>query len=295
MRFGNQRESGNIEDRRGARIPGGGVAIGGIGTIVVVLLGLFLGVDPSTILEMVEGGAPQQQSSMRPTGDSGAFNGQPTSPADEQQRHFVSQVLGSTEDTWHTVFAASGRTYQEPVLVLFSGATQSACGFAQAAIGPFYCPGDRKLYLDLNFLQRLQARLGARGDFAEAYVIAHEIGHHVQTLLGITQQATALRRRGDPDLDREVSIRVELQADCFAGVWANRANAAHGILERGDIEQGITAAGAVGDDNVQMRTRGYVVPESFTHGSASQRVRWFRTGLESGDMKRCDTFNAAQL
>ncbi len=176
-----------------------------------------------------------------------------------------------------------------------SGATQSACGFAQAAVGPFYCPRDRKVYLDLDFLRQLQARLGAGGDFAEAYVIAHEIGHHVQTLLGITQQAAELRARGDQELDRRVSVRVELQADCLAGVWANRANAARSILERGDIEKGIAAAGALGDDRIQMRARGYVVPETFTHGSAGQRVRWFRTGLESGDMRRCDTLSATQL
>jgi hypothetical protein len=209
-------------------------------------------------------------------------------------RDFVAVVLADTEDVWTEVFRRSGRSYREPTLVLFSGAVESACGFAQSAVGPFYCPLDRKVYLDLAFFKDLRDRFRAPGDFAQAYVIAHEVGHHVQTLLGISQEVVEMRQRLDTARANALAVRQELQADCFAGVWANRAHRARQILEAGDIEEGLDAAAAIGDDRLQQRTRGYAVPESFTHGSSAQRVRWFKRGLESGDPGACDTFKTAQ-
>jgi predicted metalloprotease len=208
---------------------------------------------------------------------------------------FVAAVLGSTEDTWTELFALGGRRYNKPTLVLFSGAVQSACGFAQAAVGPFYCPADRKLYIDLAFYRDLQDRFHAPGDFAQAYVVAHEVGHHVQNLLGIADEVQAARRKGGERQANALSVRMELQADCLAGIWAAQANRTKRILEPGDIEEGLGAAAAVGDDRLQMASRGYVSPESFTHGSSDQRVRWFRRGLDSGNIKVCDTFTAARL
>lgn len=322
MRLDDERESQNIEDRRGGGsgggggfgLPGGGIAVGGIGGVVLVLLALFLGVDPSVILGGGNQGGndapPPRSAPADPRGapmDPRSAPGQPRSaqnaPSAQQQqagnedpqRRFVAQVLASTEDVWTDYFRRMGRSYEDPTLVLFTGATQTACGFSQAAVGPFYCPGDHKLYIDLDFLRTLQAKLGAQGDFAEAYVIAHEVGHHVQNLLGIMRRTASLRQDGDEATQHAVSIRTELQADCFAGVWANQANRMRNILEQGDVEQGLNAAAAVGDDKIQMRSRGYVVPESFTHGSAQQRVRWFRTGLQSGDLQRCDTFGTDNL
>lgn len=248
-----------------------GLAGGGIGVLIIAVVALFLGVDPGVVLQGLTE-APQTRSAPLESGDADA------------QGDFVAAVLGSTEDTWAPIFEQSGLRYQEPTLVLFSGAVRSACGFAQAAVGPFYCPADQRLYIDLQFFADLQHRLGAPGDFAQAYVIAHEVGHHVQNLLGLMR---AVDRAGD----NEASVRTELQADCYAGIWASRNP---GILEAGDIEEGMAAAAAVGDDRLQMRSQGYVSPESFTHGSAAQRVRWFRVGLESGDPNRCDTFNAAR-
>ncbi len=290
MRLGDERESDNIEDRRGA---GGfgvspGIAGGGLGAIAIVVIGLFLGVDPSVLLQLIAGNEPPSPSQ--------SYAPPRQAPrGDDDLKHFVSVILAETEDTWQAVFQRLGRSYQDPKLVLFTGATQSACGFAQAAVGPFYCPGDRRVYLDLSFFRDLKTRFHAPGDFAEAYVVAHEVGHHVQNLLGIMERVDAARAHSSAAESNALSVRLELQADCFAGVWANQANGARHILEPGDIEQGLNAASAVGDDRLQMQARGYVVPESFTHGSSAQRVRWFKRGLDSGDLRQCDTFKARQL
>jgi predicted metalloprotease len=289
MRWEEGRESENIEDRRGM---GGfgvspGIAGGGIGAVAIVVIGLLLGVDPGFLLQLVGGGGgvapPPVAQSGRPAG------------GEDEMRRFVSVVLADTEDTWSEVFRRMGGRYEDPKLVLFSGATQSACGYAQSAVGPFYCPGDHKVYLDLSFFRDLRTKYGAPGDFAEAYVIAHEVGHHVQTLLGITERVNALRQRSSSAQANQLSVRLELQADCLAGVWANQANRARHILEEGDVDEGLRAASAVGDDRLQMRARGYVVPESFTHGSSAQRARWFRRGLDQGAIRACDTFNADRL
>jgi uncharacterized protein len=287
MRIEDQRRSEQIEDRRGISV-GRGVAGGGIGIVVIVLLAMFFGVDPSVLLQ---GGPspgavapePRQQVEARPPS------------REDKMADFVAAVLGSTEDTWTELFARSGRRYEKPTLVLFTGAVESACGFAQAAVGPFYCPTDQKLYIDLAFYRDLQDRFRAPGDFAQAYVIAHEVGHHVQNLLGIAERVHAAQRRAGEREANALSVRMELQADCLAGIWAQHANRAKYILEEGDIEEGLGAAAAVGDDRIQKASRGYVSPESFTHGSAQQRVRWFRRGLETGDIKACDAFSAAQL
>lgn len=280
MRWQSGRRSTNVQDRRGIRP---GLVGGGIGAVVLTIIALLLGVDPGAITQ----------------GDPGVAPGAETGPAgprpDDELADMVSVVLADTEDTWNPIFAEAGRDYQEPVLVLFDGAVQSACGFAQAAVGPFYCPTDHKLYIDLSFYRDLRNRLGAPGDFAQAYVIAHEVGHHVQTLLGITQQVSARRQQLSAAEGNALSVRVELQADCFAGVWANRAHRARRILEEGDVEEGLNAAAAIGDDRLQRQSQGRVVPESFTHGSSAQRVRWFRAGLESGDPETCDTFNATNI
>jgi len=212
-----------------------------------------------------------------------------------QSREFVSVVLADTEETWGEIFRQAGRTYEQPKLVLFSGAVESACGFAEAAVGPFYCPGDHKVYIDLSFYQELQSRFGAPGDFAQAYVVAHEIGHHVQTLLGISEQNMAARQRASQAEANALSVRQELQADCFAGIWAHNADRSRQLLEQGDVEEGLNAAAAIGDDRLQKQGRGYVSPESFTHGSSEQRVRWFKRGLESGSVQACDTFGTKQL
>lgn len=281
MRLEGERESVNVEDRRGGGLPIG-VAGGGIGTVVLVVLALLLGVDPRAILS--DGGgpvAPPQQNRYAP--DEGS----------DEARRFVGRVLASTEDVWTAVFRENGRRYDPPRLVLFSGAVQSACGVAGSAVGPFYCPADQQIYIDLAFFRDMDRRLGASGDFAQAYVIAHEVGHHVQAELGVARRVGELRERVGQAEGNALSVRMELQADCFAGVWARRAHEARGILERGDIEEGLGAAAAVGDDRLQRRARGEVVPESFTHGSSAQRVRWFRTGLGSGDLRACDTFGTA--
>lgn len=283
MRLGRSRRSENVEDRRGMAIPRG-VQIGGaggVGLLVVLLVAMALGVDPGAILQ--EGFDAQPPTSAPP----GAA-GEPAAPDSVQD--FVAAVLGETEDVWTEVFREAGRTYRPPRLVLFSGVVNSACGTAQSAVGPFYCPLDQKVYLDYGFFRDLQTRFGASGDFAEAYVIAHEVGHHVQTLLGITERVQGTRERADPSASNALSVRFELQADCLAGIWAHRAQRARQILEAGDIEEGIAADAAVGDDRIQQRTRGYVVPDSFTHGSSAQRVRWFRRGFEGGDPNACDTF-----
>ena len=291
MRLGDERESGNIEDRRGGGGRGGlpiGVAGGGLGTIALVLVALFFGVDPSVILSGGGGGQPDAPVA-RQEGSG------PSEVADDGQRRFVAQVLATTEDVWTEAFRRGGNTYQPPNLVLFSGTTQSGCGTAQTATGPFYCPLDQKVYLDTAFFREMERRLGAPGDFARAYVIAHEVGHHVQNQIGVLRRVDAERRGMGEAESNALQVRVELQADCFAGVWANRTQQMRQVLEQGDIEEGLNAAAAVGDDRLQRRSRGVVVPESFTHGSSAQRVRWFRTGLESGDIQRCDTFGTDRL
>jgi hypothetical protein len=285
MRIEDQRRSEHVEDRRGMSV-GRGVAGGGIGLIVIVLLALFLGVDPSLLLQGgPPAGAPQTEQRVETRAPS----------REDKMADFIAAVLGSTEDAWTELFARSGRTYRKPTLVLFTGAVQSACGFAQAAVGPFYCPADQKLYIDLAFYRDLQDRFQAPGDFAQAYVIAHEVGHHVQNLLGIAERVQAAQGRAGQRGAAALSVRMELQADCLAGIWAAHANRTKRILEPGDAEEGLNAAAAIGDDRIQMASRGYVSPESFTHGSSEQRVRWFRRGLETGDLKACDTFAVAKL
>jgi predicted metalloprotease len=283
MRLDNSRQSDNVEDRRasGPRIGGRGTI--GLGTIVLALVAMYFGVDPSVVLQMAEGPPVQQEApASRP-------------PANDPQAIFVSKVLGETEDTWAAIFQKDlNRQYVPPKLVLFRGATPTACGTGQSAMGPFYCPGDSKVYIDLSFFDELQNRFKAPGDFAQAYVIAHEVGHHVQHLLGISDQVDNLRRR-NPSQANALSVRMELQADCFAGLWAQRADAARNILEGGDVEEALGAATAIGDDRLQKQSQGYVVPDAFTHGSSAQRVRWFKRGLESGSLKQCDTFSASSL
>ena len=256
----------------------------GIGTIVLALIAMYFGQDPSVVLQGVQPSSP--------TGEQVPYE---ETPEEAQLREFVSVVLADTEETWGQIFSTAGQTYEEPKLVLFSGAVESACGFAQAAVGPFYCPGDRKVYIDLSFYQDLQSRFGAPGDFAQAYVVAHEVGHHVQTLLGISERNMAARQRASEAQANALSVRQELQADCFAGIWAHNADRSRQLLEQGDIEEGLNAASAIGDDRLQKQSRGYVAPESFTHGSSEQRVRWFKRGFESGDVKTCDTFAANSL
>lgn len=283
MRFGGQRRSGNIEDRRGLT-SGRGLAGGGIGVVIVALVAMFFGADPTMLLQGLQTGQPDEQAVQR---------GAPS--RDDPAADFVAAVLGSTEDAWGEIFAQAGRQYSRPTLVLFTGAVESACGLAQAAVGPFYCPADQKLYIDLAFFHDLQQRFQAPGDFAQAYVIAHEVGHHVQNLLGVAERVQRARQHASANNANALSVRVELQADCLAGVWANHADQRNRILESGDIEEGLNAAAAVGDDRIQMQSRGYVSPESFTHGTAAQRANWFRRGLNNGAVSQCDTFSAAKL
>jgi predicted metalloprotease len=280
MRWKTGRRSSNIEDRRGRRVAGGTVFKGSVGTIVLTLaLAYFLGIDPQVLLQLQQGGGqPEVMEDYQPT------------PQEVQLADFVSVVLGDTEDTWREIFSQSGRSYEEPTLVLFSGAVKSACGMASAAMGPFYCPADRKVYIDLAFFEDLRRQHGAPGDFAQAYVIAHEVGHHVQTLLGISSQVrSAQQGLGKADANA-LSVQQELQADCFAGLWGYHADRSRQVLEEGDIEEALNAATAIGDDRLQKQGQGYVVPESFTHGTSRQRVEWFKRGIESGDFERCNTF-----
>jgi uncharacterized protein len=291
MRFDDQRESDNLEDRRGSGSGGGGLRLGGgrmgLGTIAIALVAsYFLGINPLTVLNMLSGGG-------MPAIEQSAPAHRP--PADDQMAKFVSQVLASTEDTWHEVFRANGRQYQEPKLVLFTGATSTACGTGQSAMGPFYCPGDQKVYIDLSFYRDLKDRFKAPGEFAQAYVIAHEVGHHVQNLLGIADKVHSTQQRVGKVEANALSVRMELQADCLAGVWGKRTDTMKNVLEPGDLEAALTAASAIGDDRLQQQSQGRIVPESFTHGSSAQRVRWFKMGFESGDMNKCNTFKAAQL
>jgi len=288
MRLEDQSESSSVEDRRG----GGGFGIGaggvGVGTVVIALVAsYFLGIDPRVILGMAESmqGAPQTSQ-------------QPIDPARDPEAAMVSEVkkvLAKTEDTWEALFKEAGGQYRRPALVLYRNVTPTACGSGQAAAGPFYCPGDEKIYLDLSFFDQMARRFRAGGDFARAYVIAHEVGHHVQRQLGVTAKADALRQKMSSSEYNKVSVRIELQADCFAGVWAQYANRVHPFLDPGDVEEALAAANAIGDDALQRQSRGVVVPDSFTHGTSAQRMRWFRTGFDSGNLRSCDTFSAAAL
>ena len=284
MRWESGRRSDNIEDRRGMGLGGKGLVGGGIGTVGRALIARLMGVDPGSGLNQLADAPRTEQAANAPT-----------DPREERLKEFVSVVLADTEDTWGELFRRSGAQYANPKLVLFSGAVQSACGHAQAAMGPFYCPGDHKLYLDMSFFDDLARRHDAPGDFAQAYVIAHEVGHHVQTLLGIAEKVQAARQRAGEAESNRLQVRMELQADCFAGIWAHHADKARGILERGDLEEALGAAAGVGDDRLQRQARGHVVPDSFTHGSSEQRMRWFQIGAQTGEPKRCDTFKAARL
>ena len=311
MRWKGRRGSRNIEDRRGVggrrragrlQLPGGfgrggfrrgrGLprrmgrrGIGGIGMIVFVLIALYFGVDPGLLLQ----GSPSLDA------PSSTGSQAPRSAEEEELAAFVSVVLADTEETWHGLFERAGRRYVEPKLVLFTDTVRSGCGYAQSAMGPFYCPLDQKVYIDLAFYRDLRSKLGAPGDFAQAYVIAHEVAHHVQTLLGISEKVHDLRQQVSQSESNALSVRMELQADCLAGLWAHHADRQLQIIEAGDIEEALNAASSIGDDRLQRRSGGAVVPDSFTHGSSAQRVRWFKRGLESGDMERCDTFSADTL
>jgi predicted metalloprotease len=287
MRWEDQRESSNVEDRRGE---GGGFGIGGrhigIGAIVIALAGWgIFGINPLTTLGLLSGGgAPQvQQGPAR------------TPPQGDRNAAFVSTILASTEDVWTQIFQQGGARYVQPKLVLYRGATRTTCGTGQAAMGPFYCPGDQRVYLDMDFFDTMTRQLGASGEFARAYVVAHEVGHHVQNLLGITDKVDSMRGRISEAQQNALSVRLELQADCYAGIWANRSQQAKNWLDPGDIQSAIHAAQQIGDDTLQKRSRGYAVPDSFTHGSSAQRVRWFTQGYQSGSVKACDTFNARNL
>jgi predicted metalloprotease len=327
MRWRGQRESENVEDRRGQgggfgfpfprggmRFPGNGSRgrSGGIGILgLLVILGLmfFFGVDPRVIMQ---GGGPGGQPTTfpdirlpqsRPDATNFPVPGQrqgapvqrPQSTSEDDLKRFISVVLADTEDVWRDVFARYDLRYRDPKLVLFTGGVRSACGLGMAAMGPFYCPMDEKVYIDLDFYEELKNRFRAPGDFAQAYVVAHEIGHHVQKLLGIADKVEAMKRRTSRSQGNALQVRMELQADCFAGVWANRADRSRDVIEPGDIEEALQAASAIGDDRIQRQTQGYVVPDAFTHGSSKQRVRWFKRGYESGKLDTCDTFNADQL
>jgi uncharacterized protein len=283
MRLDNEQESANVEDRRG----GGGIAGGrsiGIGTIVLALVAMYFGVDPSLVMNVGQGmsqNAPEEAKAI---------------PADDPEAKFVAKVLGSTETTWGKIFQNSGHEYPAPKLVLFSGQTPTACGGGQAAMGPFYCPGDQKVYIDLTFYDEMKNRFHAPGDFAQAYVIAHEVGHHIQNLMGTSDKVQQARQSARSEAEaNQYSVRLELQADCYAGVWAHHADGANRILEAGDVEEAMTAAAAIGDDALQKQAQGYAVPDSFTHGTSQQRMHWFNQGLSTGSVNKCDTFSVASL
>lgn len=283
MRLDDQEESSNVEDRRsvGSGIGGKGI---GVGTIVLALVAMYFGVDPAVVLNVGQG---LQQTE---TAESQSI------PKDDPMAVFVAKVLGSTEETWGKVFQQSGHQYPAPKLVLFTGQTRTACGAGQAAMGPFYCPADRKVYIDLSFYQEMKKRFNAPGDFAQAYVIAHEVGHHIQNLMGTSEQVQRARQSARSEAEaNQYSVRLELQADCFAGVWANHADGENRILEAGDVEEAMTAAAAIGDDALQKQAQGYAVPDSFTHGTSQQRMRWFNQGLSTGDVNQCNTFETKVL
>ncbi|MGF1494563.1 MAG: neutral zinc metallopeptidase [Microcoleaceae cyanobacterium] len=281
MRWQMGRRSQNVEDRRGVGA-GGAVAGGGIGVIIMAIIAALLGLDPTPILR----GGIQSERASAPRN---------ISPEQEQLADFVSVVLADTEDTWNALFQEIGQDYREPTLVLFSGRVESACGYASAAAGPFYCPRDEKVYIDLSFYEDLKYRYNAPGDFAQAYVIAHEVGHHVQTQLGISEQVQRVQRQVSQTEANQLSVMLELQADCLAGVWAYHSNEKRQTIEEGDVEEALNAASSIGDDRLQRQAQGYVVPDSFTHGTSRQRVRWFSRGLQSGDVAQCDTFDAQSL
>lgn len=287
MRLDDSRESSNVEDRRGRRFSlGGRGGKIGIGTIVLALVAMYFGIDPNVILQTGSG----------PATDPSAYTTTGETPAPTEQTRFVAKVLADTEDVWGSVFESKGwGRYRQPTLVLFTDVTPTACGTGQAAMGPFYCPGDSKVYLDLSFFEQMAQELDSPGDFAQAYVIAHEVGHHVQHLLGVTEQVDQARRRLDSTAANRLSVRVELQADCFAGVWAKQSAIERDTLEPGDIEEGLNAASAIGDDRLQHRSQGRIVPDSFTHGTSQQRTVWFSRGFKSGDTAQCDTFNTSSL
>jgi hypothetical protein len=283
MRWREGRRSQNVEDRRGARVGLGGTSfrLGGGGVVLLLLAAWLLGLNPLQVLSLLAGGGSSTLQVPEPS---------PGAAPTDEGADFVSVVLADTEDTWSVLFAQAGSTYEPPRLVLFSQAVRSACGTAQAAMGPFYCPRDHTVYIDLSFYRELRDRFDAPGDFAQAYVIAHEVGHHVQTLLGTSEQVRAAQQRAGQAQSNALSVRRELQADCYAGVWAHHADRARQVLEAGDVEEGLGAAAAIGDDRLQRQTQGQVVPESFTHGSSRQRVEWFSRGLETGSLEACDTF-----
>lgn len=277
------RRSRNVEDRRGIGVSRPVVG-GGIGFIILALVATFLGVDPAILEDTISTSDRSYPDPAQTT----------NSPAQDRMSDFVSVVLADTEDTWHDLFQQAGKTYNEPSLVLFTDAIESGCGYAQATMGPFYCPLDEKVYIDLSFYRDLQNRFQAPGDFAQAYVIAHEVGHHVQNLMGISDKVQALQRQASEVEANHLSVRLELQADCFAGIWAHHAQRTRQILEQGDVEEALNAASSIGDDRLQSQTQGRVVPESFTHGSSAQRVRWFERGFEAGEPAQCNTFAVAQ-
>lgn len=282
MRWRGERQSSNIEDRRG--LSAGKVAVGGgLGTVLLLIIALIFGADPRQLLEQLPA-----------TPSSDVQSSRPANPEEEELKQFVSVVLAKSEDVWNNVFRQNGRQYREPTLVLFNGQVRSACGMAGAAVGPFYCPGDEKVYIDLSFYEELRRRFQAPGDFAQAYVIAHEVGHHVQNLLGISDRVDAMQRQVGEVEANQLSVRLELQADFFAGMFARYVKD-QGVLDPGDIEEALQAASAIGDDRIQRQTTGYVVPDSFTHGSSEQRLRWFKKGYDTGDMRQGDTFSATSL
>lgn len=281
MRWKGRRQSENVEDRRG-RMPGGAIVGGGLGTLAILLIVMFLGGDPGKILGQLGGGGG---------GGSATETGPRTPPPQDEMGEFIATVLADTEDVWTELFRQAGRTYQKPVLVRFAGRVQSACGLASAAVGPFYCPADNQVYIDTSFYDELARRFKAPGDFAQAYVLAHEVGHHVQNLLGISRRVHDAQKDADETTANRLSVRLELQADFFAGVWAHHAQQRWNILEPGDIEEALNAASAIGDDRLQKQAQGYVVPDSFTHGTSEQRVAWFRHGFRTGDMNQGNTFD----
>ena len=284
MRLDDERESSNVEDRRGSsggRV--GGKSIG-LGTIALALVAMYFGVDPALVVNLGQGMSQNAPAESAPI------------PKDDPMAQFVAKVLGSTEDTWDKIFKNAGQQYPAPKLVLFSGQTPTACGAGQAAMGPFYCPGDQKVYIDLQFYQEMKTKFNAPGDFAQAYVIAHEVGHHIQNLMGTSDKVQQARQGARNDAEaNQYSVRLELQADCYAGVWAHHADGENRILEAGDVEEAMTAAAAIGDDALQKQSQGYAVPDSFTHGTSQQRMRWFNQGLSTGDVNKCDTFNVASI
>ncbi|HNZ56346.1 MAG TPA: neutral zinc metallopeptidase [Methylophilaceae bacterium] len=284
MRLEDERESTNVEDRRGSRMTGGRAGGIGLGTIALALVAMYFGVDPSVVLNMGQGLQQNSQVESQPI------------PKDDPEAKFVAKVLGSTEDTWGKIFQNAGQKYPAPTLVLFRGATPTACGTGQSAMGPFYCPGDQKVYIDLAFYDEMKNRFNAPGDFAQAYVIAHEVGHHIQNLTGVSDKVQQARQSARSEAQaNQYSVRLELQADCYAGVWAHHADGANRILETGDVEEAMRAAAAIGDDALQKQAQGYAVPDSFTHGTSQQRMRWFNQGLTTGDLRKCDTFSVASI